>query len=189
MTKDFLINRLETTVDARRESRLRVASNILENKLLFPFLLDIVFNVNNKISIKAAWVLEFVCQEKLVWLSDYLDYFTTNLNRVKYGSAVRPLSKICQFLAHAYNSKTPSSIKENLSKKHKDLIIETCFDWLISTHKVAVKVFAMESLYLFGSDYEWVHRELALIIQQNIICESAAYKARGGKLLKLLKQK
>ncbi|WP_456376766.1 hypothetical protein [Lutibacter sp.] len=41
----------------------------------------------------------------------------------------------------------------------------------------------MEMLYLFGENYDWVHTELQLIIQQNILNESAAYKARGKKIL------
>ncbi len=189
MTKDFLISQLDSITDTRRINRLRVAKIVLQNRQLFPFLLEIVFDVTNKTFIRAAWVLEFVCNEKLNWLAPHFDYFLQNISKIIFGSAVRPVSKICEFLAKSYNSKKDLFIQNHLSKKHIDLIIEACFDWLISTNKVAVKVYSMQTLYLLGKNYDWVHTELALIIQQNISRESGAYKARGKKILHLLKQK
>lgn len=44
----------------------------------------------------------------------------------------------------------------------------------------------METLYLFGKEFDWVHKELKLILLQNITQESAAYKARAKKILKSL---
>ena len=41
----------------------------------------------------------------------------------------------------------------------------------------------MELLFLFGKNEDWIHQELQLIIQQNIIKETAAYKVRGEKIL------
>jgi len=189
MTKDFLINQLDSITDARRVNRLRVAKIVLQNKQLFPFLLEIIFDVTNKTSIRAAWVLEFVCDEKLNWVATRLDYFLQNISKIAFGSAVRPVAKICEFLAKSYVSKKDLFLQNHLSKKHIDLIIETSFDWLISTHKVAVKVYSMQTLYLLGKNYDWVHTELALTIKQNISHESSGYKARGKKILRLLKQK
>jgi len=47
----------------------------------------------------------------------------------------------------------------------------------------------MEMLFLFGKNEKWIHQELQLIIEQNIINESAAYKARGKKILSWIKNK
>jgi len=65
MTKAYLIIQLNAITDTRRVNRLKVANLVLENKQLFPFLLEIVLDFNNKASIKGAWVLEFVCHKKL----------------------------------------------------------------------------------------------------------------------------
>lgn len=189
MTKEFLILQLNNIENAKRVNRLRVANLVIENPVVFKHLLAIAFEVNNKLSIKAAWVLEFVCEEKLDWLAPYLTYFTQNISHLKFDSAVRPVSKICGFIAKAYTSKNKSEIKSEIKSKHINTIIEAGFDWLIGNQKVAVKVYTMEMLFLFGKNEKWIHQELQLIIEQNIINESAAYKARGKKILSWIKNK
>ena len=189
MTKEFLILQLNNIENAKRINRLRVANLVLENKVLFKYLLEIVFEVNNKLSIKAAWVLEFVCAEKLNWLAPHLNYFTENINNVKFDSAVRPISKICEFLAKVYTSKNESIMKAEINSTHIEKIIEAGFDWLIGEQKVAVKAYTMEMLFLFGKNEDWVHQELQLVLQQNIINESAAYQARGKKILSWINKK
>ena len=189
MNKEFLILQLNNLENAKRVNRLRVANLVLENPVLFYYLLELVFDYNNKLSIKAAWVLEFVCAEKLDWLAPHLNYFTQNINKVKFDSAVRPVSKICEFLAKAYTSKKDSFIKSKINSTHIEKIIEAGFDWLIGKQKVVVKAYTMEMLYLFGKNKNWIHQELKLIIQQNILNESAAYQARGKKILSWINKK
>ena len=189
MKKDYLIEQLEAMQNAKRSNRERVANLVLNELDLMPFLMDILFDVNNKISIKAAWTLEIVCEKNLNLIIPYLDTFTTNIGTLKFDSAVRPASKICNFLAIAYYSKNEHEIQKKLSKNHIDRIIETGFDWLISNHKVATKAYIMNALFLFGKKYDWVHEELKLILLQNIPTESAAYKARGRITLELINKK
>jgi hypothetical protein len=189
MDRIYLIAQLENIKNAKRENRLRVAQLVLKNECLFPFLLEIVFENNNKTTIKAAWVLELVCEQQLDLLAPYLNYFTSNISNLKNDSAVRAISKICGFLAKSYSSKTSSIIKKEVTSKHIEKIIEAGFDWLINEHKVAIKVYAMEHLYFFGETKPWVKEELQLIIEQNITKESPAYKARGKKILSLINKK
>lgn len=186
MNKEFLIVQLNHIENAKRVNRLRVAHLVIQNKELFPYLLELVFEIENKTSIKAAWVLEFVCTERLNWLAPHLNYFIENIGKVKFDSAVRPVSKICEFLAKAYTSENNSLIKTKLKKNHIEKMIEVGFDWFIGNQKVAVKVYTMEMLFLLGKNIDWVRQELRLIIELNIAKESPAYKARGKKILSLI---
>lgn len=181
MNKKYLILKLNNIENAKRINRLQVADLVLKNKILFKYLLETVFEFDNKLSIKAAWVLEFVCEKKLHWLFPYLSYFTKNINKIKFESALRPISKICGFLAKHYANKSKN--KMPITNIHIEKLIEAGFDWLIEKHKVAVKVYTMEMLFLFGKNYDWVHKELQLILQKNILNESPAYQARGKKIL------
>lgn len=189
MNKVLLVEQLELIKNAKRVNRLIVANLVLSNKKIFPYLLEITFDVNNKISIKAAWVLEIVCEKNLSFIAPYLDYFTENIGNLKHDSAVRPASKICMFLAKAYASKKEILFRNYLTKTHIDQIIETGFDWMISNHKVATKAYTMETLLLFGKNHPWVHNELKLILQQNMAAESPAYKARGRMTLQCINKK
>lgn len=182
MTTDALYQELNY-VNHSREKRLYYAHLLLANTNLIPKILDIMFMVDDKISPRAAWVLEFMCKENLEALIPYLDTFTENMGRVHLDSAERPVAKICEYIAIAYYGKTPSKLKEALLPKHREKIIEACFDWLITDAKVVAKAYSMNTLFLFGKDYDWVHPELITILQRDFASQSAAFKARAKQIL------
>ena len=154
------------------------------NPELFPELLNYCFKVDDDISYKAAWVLEMVCEEKLPLLIPHFKMFFKNLPKVSKDQALRPLSKICLFLTERHYKKRDFL----LDIKHKEAITECCFDWLISKQKVATEAYAMRSLYYLGTEFDWIHPELKIIIQKNIPDRTGAYQARGRMTLKSIEK-
>lgn len=175
-------------VNHTREKRLYYAQLVLSNPYLIPKLLDILFMIDDKISPRAGWVLEFMCSHKIETILPFLDVFTTQIHKVHLDSAVRPVAKICELLAKAYNKKTNIYIKNKLTEIHKERIIETCFDYMINDEKVAAKAYGMTTLFILGKDYDWVHPELELILKRDFQGQSAAYKARARQILKKTKK-
>jgi hypothetical protein len=159
-----------------------------DNPNLVPKLLSILFKVDDKISPRAAWVFEFMCNEDINTIIPYLDRFTSNMHKVYMDSAVRPVAKICEFLAKAYTAKTDNKIKHALSKTHKERIIETCFDYMINDEKIAPKAYSMNTLFLLGKEYNWVHPELALILERDFQMQSSGFKARARHILEKIKK-
>ena len=188
MTTAQLYDRLND-VDSSRENRLVHADLVLKDPNLIPKLIEIVFMVDDKISCKAAWVLEFVCNENLKALLPYLDTFTENLSEVHLDSAVRPVAKICEMLAKAFYSKENNSVKSILQFQHKEKIIEYCFDIMINDEKIAPKAYAMQTLFLLGKDFNWIHLELVQILERDFPNQSAGFKARAKHLIKKIKSK
>jgi hypothetical protein len=188
MTFEELYKEL-TYVNATRENRLKNAKLILDDLDLLPHLLSILFMTEDKVSCKAAWILEFVLAEYIYAIIPYLDEFTLKISTVKFDSATRPVAKICEFLAKAYYSKEPNPLKKMLSAQHKERIIECAFDWMINDEKVAVKAYSMSTLYLFGKDYHWIHPELSQILEQDYPNQSCAFQARAKHILKNIKNK
>lgn len=187
MTKDTLYQELNY-VNHSREKRLHYANLLLEDTSLIPKILDVLFMVNDKISPRAAWVLEFMCGENLEALIPHLDVFTQNMHRVHLDSAERPVAKICEYLAKAYYGKEPSKIKEALLPRHREKIIELCFDYLINDVKIAPKAYSMNTLFLLGKDYDWVNHELAVILERDFQMQSSGFKARARHILKKIKK-
>tara|TARA_R110000868_G_scaffold91812_1_gene254382 strand:+ start:5941 stop:6672 length:732 start_codon:yes stop_codon:yes gene_type:complete len=183
MTFEELYNTL-TKVDASRESRLECANIVLDDLSLFPKLLDIVFITNDKVSCRAAWVFEFVCANCLYAIIPHLDNFTSNINMLRYDSTIRPVAKVCEFIAKECTSKQYNTMNKMLLQKHREQIIEVCFDWLISDRKIAIKAYAMTTLFLLGKDYKWVYPELVQILQQDYQNQSPGFKARAKHILK-----
>lgn len=175
-------------VNASRQNRLKYANLVLNDMSLFPKLINILFMVDDKVSCRAAWVFEFVCAEYIYAIIPHLDQFTKNIGKVHFDSAVRPVAKVCGFIARAYYSKEEITLKKTLKPIHIELIIEACFDWMISDQKIAPKVYAMETLYLFGKDYDWIHPELMQILEQDFQIQSPGFKARAKRIIKKIKK-
>ena len=148
---------------------------IIANPDLIPKLLEVLFMVDDKISPRAAWVFEFMCGEQLEEAIPYLDYFTENMHKVHLDPAVRPVAKVCEYLIKAFYSKTDNKIKTALQEKHRERIIEVCFDYMINDEKIAPKAYAMNSLFLLGQDYDWIHPELVMILERDFQMQSSGF--------------
>ena len=188
MNQHDFINLINSKVTSYSEYRIKYANIVLADKNLFFPLLSVAFDETNEASIRVSWVLDYVMREKLSLLYPHLDYFTTNISNVKHDSIVRPMARTCELLAKAYTSKNDLAIKNYLTNIHIEKILETGFDWMITEQKVAVKAYSMETLFLFGKEFDWVHPELQLILEQEISNGSPAYQARGKKILKWIEK-
>ncbi len=186
MTKDQLYQELNY-VNHSREKRLYYANLVIDHPELVQPLLEILFEVDDKISCRAAWVFEFMCGEKLEAIIPHLDLFTENISKVHLDSAVRPVAKICEYLIKAYYSKNQNAITSALSELHKEKIVEACFDWMINDEKIAPKAYSMNALYLLGKEYDWIHPELAMILERDFQMQSSGFKARARHILKKIK--
>ncbi len=174
-------------VNHSREKRLKMANMVLGNPALVLPILEIAYDVDNPISSKACWVLEYTARKKLEFLFPHIDVFTSDLGKVRLESSVRPFSKICELLVTSYYSKELNSTKKALTRAHLEKMTEACFDWLIGEYKVAPKAYAMTSLLLLGRTFAWIHPELKIILEQNYGTGSAAYKARARMTLAKIK--
>ena len=187
MTKTELYEELNY-VNHSREKRLQYANMVIDHPELIKPLLEILFDVDDKISCRAAWVFEFMCGEKLEEIIPHLNMFTENISNVHLDPAVRPVAKICEYLIKAYYSKVDNAIKTHLTETHKEKIIEACFDWMINDEKIAPKAYAMNTLYLLGMEYDWIHPELAIILERDFQIQSSGFKARARHILRKIKK-
>jgi hypothetical protein len=183
VTPQQLYNELNY-VNHSREKRQYYANLVIDNTDLVPLLLDILFQVNDPISCRAAWVFEFMCSKKLEASLPYLDTFTNQLHTVHRDSAIRPVAKVCEYLVTTYYNQPQSQVRQKLTESHKEKIIASCFDWMINENKVAPKAYAMNCLFLLGSDNTWIHPELRGILERDYQMQSSGFKARARHILK-----
>ena len=175
-------------VNHSRENRKKYALIVINNPELLPQVIDILFDVDNKISCRAGYLLEFVARENLDTILPYLDRITEDMPKVHFDSAVRPIAKICEYLVEAFYSKAENRTKKKLLPIHLERIIEISFDYLITDQKIAPKAYSMNTLYLLGQDYDWIHPELVTILERGYNDSSAGFKARARCLLKKIKK-
>lgn len=165
-------------VNHSREKRGYYAALIIDQPELMPLVLDILFMVDDTLSNRAGWLVEFVTKKDIALLFPHLDIFTSNMGSVYQDSALRPVAKICEYLTLSfYKEKNPQTRKQ-LTVLHRERMIEAGFDWMITDQKVAVKAYTMTSLFYLGTETDWVHPELERIMEEEYATGSAAFKAR-----------
>lgn len=180
-----LINELSKVVNAKREYRDKAVQYVCQHPESFQFLIKIVFKNDDQHHITAAWVFELVCTKNLTFLKNHLTFFIEHLHKISKESALRPVSKVCNLIVNSWNKQV--GILPPINQSLKEQIIETNFDWLINDYKVATQVHAMDTLYIMGKDFEWIHPELQSILLKHITEKSAGYKARAKKILSRIK--
>ncbi|VAW12067.1 FIG00653133: hypothetical protein [hydrothermal vent metagenome] len=185
MNKEQLYSMLDC-VDHSRKKRAEMAVLVSNSPKLVEPLLKIAFDVDDPISSKACWVLEFTAKNNLPYIFPNLTSFTLRLGTLHLDSSVRPMAKICEFLIKAYFQKKGYHLQMVLTDEHLELITTACFDWLIGDFKVASKAYSMTSLLLLGRKFDWIHPELKIILEQNYSTGSPAYKARARMTLEKL---
>ena len=111
MKSDSLLSILDAVSTISKENRENAAIKILRNNLVAKLVLFLGAK-EEKLSIKSAWVLEWICtHHDLNLILPHLNTFTQNIGDLVFDSAIRPCAKICEHLAVAYTNK-----KENLVK-------------------------------------------------------------------------
>jgi hypothetical protein len=178
-TNSEILAKKLTYTRAYRSTRLEVTHWVINHPETLPELLNYCLKNKDEISYRAAWVLEFVCLERLDLLIPYLEQFFNILPKIERDQAIRPFSKMCMIFATHYYKKKDVVIIKALNNTYKNTMLECCLDWLITDQKVAAEAYAMETLYLLGTEIDWIHSELKIIIEQHINTKTAAYKARG----------
>ena len=172
---------------AYRKNRLKAANWVLENPETLEELIKYCFHKDTKLATKATWVLEFVCRKELPLIFPFLDYIFEKLPTAKSDGQLRSFGLICELLTIGYYKQKNETFKEALTSKHKEVMTECCFDWMLTNQKVACQARAMTSLYFLGTEIDWIHPELATIIHQNLPQGSAGYINRGQKILQSIK--
>ena len=118
-------------------------------------------------------------RKRIELLQPDLKLFLEVLELNKIETVSRILAKICELL-------TAASIKKKtivLNASEQQQIIARCFDWLITDEKVAVKVFAMQSIYNLKDTKPWIQDELKAQLTLQYDSSTAAFKSRASKLL------
>ena len=174
---------------AYRANRLAAAHWVMEHPETLPDLIDYVYLENQEaITHKAAWVLEFVALEDLSLLYSCLDQFFKRITFPKKEQTLRPLANISEKLCLAYYGRSTKYAKPPLTVKHKAVLIEACFDWIIQDKKVACTARAMTCLYEIGKEVAWIHPELKVILTQKLPHGTTGYKNRAQKIIKKISQ-
>lgn len=188
MDRSTFIFILENDSD-RLKHRDELVLATLKNPKFVNILLTNMENIENENAAFSSRILELACKEKLGIIVPQLDTFCDLLPKVRHGAVIRCCAKLCELLALAYFRKNDIGFSSVLEEHHLEKIIEAGFDWMITDQKTAVKAYTMQTLYLLGTKYDWIHPELVLNIEKDIPTATIGYVNRGRKVIKAIETK
>jgi len=159
----------------------------LKNPNYIAILISNIEKVDYENSSFSARILELTIKENIELIIPFIDTFCDLLNKVKFTQTIRACSKICELLMIEYFIKKNLKIIHSIQNKDLEKIVEAGFNWIINDQPIAVQAYTMQTLFLLGTKYNWIHPELAFIIEKDIPKGSIGYKNRGRKVLKAIK--
>ena len=182
ITKDNLLKKLSGTIGKTKV--LELSRILKEENFALRDLIDLTFIADKHVAFRAAWILENIfLQDQLLYEND-LEYLLSGIKNIQHASCQRHYVKI---LMHITGTKTIDPIKIKLLQLDLEPAAEQCFDWLIAPQiKIAVKVFAIDTLFNLRNRYLWINDELANQITFLMRNGSPGIQSKGKKLLSRL---
>ncbi|MFI5162464.1 MAG: hypothetical protein ACHQHN_14380 [Sphingobacteriales bacterium] len=179
LTRDELITEISKTIVKIKVDKLTAI--LKKQQFALRDLIDITFHPDKNIAFRAAWILENLFLQKPEAYVEDMDYLISRIPEVKNESCKRHYAKI---VMHITNPKTLLTIREKLDKINLEPVVEQLFDWMIDPKvRIAVKVFAGETLFNLRNRYPVIKEELAEQLRFLMRDGTAAIQSRGRKLL------
>jgi hypothetical protein len=183
LTTDTLIQQL--TVDPTKGFIERLSAKLREQDFDLDKVIDITFHPDTQVGFRAAWLLDTTVLANPVRYVNNLEYFVTRMAQVTNPSCKRHYTRIMMNLTAPG---APEAIRLKLASIDMEKVVEQCFDWLIDPKvKVAVKVFAADTLFNLCNRYDWIKDELANQVEFMLRDGGPAIQVRGKKLLAAIK--
>ncbi|MCW3804828.1 hypothetical protein [Plebeiibacterium marinum] len=154
-----------------KQRAVELAKSFTQNPDSIESLYHLIYDVKPKLQWRAAWIFEHIFHEDPTLIKPYLKDIINQLPSIKSDGVKRHFTKILSF----------SDIEGLITGE----TINTCTDWIISEKiAVAVKAHCMQILYNATQTYPELKTELKLILEEQIINNTAGFKSRAKKILK-----
>ncbi|HVW96723.1 MAG TPA: hypothetical protein VHA56_12205 [Mucilaginibacter sp.] len=179
IARNELIKKISETIG--KPKVLELGKMLATSGLSLHDLIGVTFTPDSAIAFRASWILENMLLLEPERYENELDYLLSRFRDVKYPGPQRHYVKI---VMHLTRKDMPAAIKDKLKMLDLDPVIEHCFDLLINPKvKIAVKVFASETLFNLRHRFPWIAGELAAQLEFLMRDGSPAIQSRGRKLL------
>ena len=160
-----------------KQQALKISKYACSGPDRFAELMQCFLSNEYRLAQRAAWSVSWAAKQKPDLIEPYIKDLVAQLPRKDVHDAViRNSVRILQQI------KIPESL-------HGELM-NHCFGFIESNSTpVAIKAFSLTTLFDLSKSYPEIRNELQLLIEERWNHETAAFKSRGGKILKKLSRK
>jgi hypothetical protein len=164
----------ELLCDSSRSIADLAASMIYDDPELLKPLLSLIWSDHDPWSNRASRVFSICCCRFPGLIRPYSTEIIKKMGKVRSEGVLRNMLKVF------------SETNVQLSEGNRSILINLCFDYLTGNMPVAIKVYSMEIIYRFCTDYPEIMQELYAIIESQMDGGTAGFKSRGTKIMKLI---
>lgn len=139
----------------------------------FNELFELFLNSEYRVTQRAAWPLSYSANAHPQLIKKKFTELIKNLNKVGIHNAVK--RNTLRILQHI-----------DIPKKNQGEVMNICFQYVETpTEPVAIKAFALTILGNLAKQYPEIVPEIKLLINEQLPHQTAAFKSRANKLLKI----
>ncbi len=175
MTEEFIAASLTHRIS--KVECEQIADFLISSNKDLTFLLKLITSdKDSKETIYGCWLLDKITVKYPSMVLPHLSFLLAHKMFFENESKKRPFYKIIYLICVKHLVEIP--------EKEQKLIIEFCFDVLISNSAVASKAFAIKTLDLLGNYHPWIYDNLIGILQKDIENSSAGFQSIAKKIIK-----
>jgi len=158
--------------DSSKALSLLTASMVYAEPSLFGVFLELTFQDEKQYAERASRVV-CICSHTFPELfKPHCSRVIAGLRNLKSEGAMRNLLK------------TLAEVPVRFTKKDKSILLNLCFDYLVSNeYPVAVQVFSMQVLYNLSGEIPEIGEELYRILEEKIPDASPGYRSRARRIM------
>jgi hypothetical protein len=158
--------------DSSRALSHLTASMVYDEPSLFGVFIDLALLDEKYYAERASRVISVCSQNFPELFKPHCSRVIAALKNLKSEGAMR------NFL------KTLAEVPVRLTKKDKSILLNQCFDFLVSNdYPVAVQVFSMQILYNLSCEIPEIGEELYRILEEKMPDASAGYRSRARRII------
>jgi len=156
-----------------KKQTLKIVQFVGEDKKRFDELISFCFSKNQVLAQRASWPASYCAEIHPEFVKKHIGKILKQLKRPCHNAIRRNFLKMMEYV--------------NIPKSLEAETISICFDLLNRKDEfIAVKVFSMSLLAKFYKKYPEIKEELKASIESQFPFETAGFRSRGRKVLKLI---
>jgi hypothetical protein len=164
--------------DSSKALSLLTANMVYDEPSLFGIFVELALKDEKYYAERASRVI-CICSH------EFPELFRPHCSRVIAGlKNLRSEGAMRNFL------KTLAEVPAKLTTKDKSILLNQCFDYLVSNgYSIAVQVFSMQILYNLSCEIPEIGEELYRILEEKMPDASAGYRSRARRIILLMRRK
>ena len=152
-----------------------LSSEVIKSPSHFDTLLQLALHEKDPLAWRAAWVLDGSDEKKPGLAHKHISNIVQALPELESKGSLRSLLRMLT--------------RYDIPEEEQGLLIDLCFSYLVSElFPLAVKVHAMQIIYLHVLIYPELKNELIAVIEDQEENNSVGFKSRGRNLIKQLEK-